>query len=142
MSLFFDEQVRIANIRYDEIHDVYDEVASRGLSGDSLRKLPCHTLDETKTKQTICCTICLQVHSLLPPLFHSGFDSKVDVDSIYSSFLFVALVTELSIYGSWQDIERGEIARSLPRCHHTFHLACVDKWLVRHGSCPICRQDV
>lgn len=93
-------QVSIANISYEEIYDVHAEVQSRGLSGDSLKKLPCHTFDEVKAKQTICCTICLQ------------------------------------------DIEKGEIARTLPRCHHTFHLVCVDRWLIRHGSCPICRQDV
>ncbi|XP_015571934.1 NEP1-interacting protein-like 2 isoform X2 [Ricinus communis] len=93
-------QVSIANLSYDEIHDVNGEAASKGLSGDLLKKLPSHTLDEIKAKQTICCTICLQ------------------------------------------DIVKGEIARSLPRCCHTFHLACVDKWLIRHGSCPVCRQDV
>ncbi|CAN0870971.1 NEP1-interacting protein-like 2 [Linum grandiflorum] len=71
--------------------------SSRGLSGESLDKLPCH---EIKATQTIFCTICLQ------------------------------------------DIGKGEVARSLPKCQHSFHMACVDKWLVRHGSCPVCRQDV
>ncbi|XP_057472537.1 NEP1-interacting protein-like 2 isoform X1 [Actinidia eriantha] len=94
-------QVTIANISYDEVYDAHGEVPSRGLSGESLRKLPCHIMpEEVKAVQSICCSICLQ------------------------------------------DIEVGEIARSLPRCRHTFHLTCVDKWLIRHGSCPVCRQDV
>ncbi|KFK41885.1 hypothetical protein AALP_AA2G184900 [Arabis alpina] len=94
-------QLRITDGNYEEQDDVYGDLEARGLSGDSLRKLPCYIMSSEMAKRQIThCTICLQ------------------------------------------DIEVGEITRSLPRCDHTFHLVCVDKWLIRHGSCPICRQGV
>lgn len=39
------------------------------------------------------------------------------------------------------DFEEGDVLRRLP-CKHSFHQACVDKWLKRNKVCPLCIQDV
>ncbi|KAM0063508.1 putative transcription factor C2H2 family [Helianthus debilis subsp. tardiflorus] len=41
-----------------------------------------------------------------------------------------------------QDFEIKEEGRELPSCRHVFHVKCIDEWLIRQGSCPICRRDV
>lgn len=72
-----DGQVTFGNLSYDEMYDVYGEVASRGLSRDSLKKLPCHViLDEIKAAQTNCCTICLQVNIVLRRYGHYIFNFR------------------------------------------------------------------
>ncbi|KAJ0250846.1 RING-H2 finger protein ATL14 [Hirschfeldia incana] len=35
---------------------------------------------------------------------------------------------------------RGQWCRKLPGCGHVFHRKCVDFWLVKVGTCPICRD--
>ncbi|KAF3785816.1 putative RING-H2 finger protein [Nymphaea thermarum] len=30
----------------------------------------------------------------------------------------------------------------LPRCNHAFNVTCIDAWLEKHLSCPLCRQPV
>ncbi|PSS15577.1 E3 ubiquitin-protein like [Actinidia chinensis var. chinensis] len=35
-----------------------------------------------------------------------------------------------------------EILRLLPKCKHAFHIDCVDQWLEKHSSCPLCRHKI
>ncbi|XP_042423518.1 NEP1-interacting protein 1-like [Zingiber officinale] len=41
-----------------------------------------------------------------------------------------------------QDLVKGDNARLMPVCRHIFHVVCIDMWLVKHSSCPTCRQEV
>lgn len=36
----------------------------------------------------------------------------------------------------------GDFCRLLPNCNHTFHLHCIDSWILHTPICPICRTWV
>ncbi|XP_049398043.1 E3 ubiquitin-protein ligase ATL42-like [Solanum stenotomum] len=38
--------------------------------------------------------------------------------------------------------EDVEVLRLLPKCKHAFHTKCIDQWLEKHSSCPLCRHKV
>ncbi|KAF8030360.1 hypothetical protein BT93_E2715 [Corymbia citriodora subsp. variegata] len=41
-----------------------------------------------------------------------------------------------------QDFECQDVARRLPNCCHLFHLHCLDKWVFKQRSCPLCRSPI
>ncbi|XP_031117077.1 NEP1-interacting protein-like 1 [Ipomoea triloba] len=97
-------QVGTVDTSLREISDIFDTNQSRGLSNDTIQKLPKyrfqHSAKMCRNFEDITCAICLQ------------------------------------------DFDGGEYVRMLPNCRHSFHLPCIDEWLVRHGNCPVCRTDV
>jgi hypothetical protein len=38
------------------------------------------------------------------------------------------------------DYRETDMLRLLPDCAHLFHLNCVDPWIRKHPTCPICRN--
>lgn len=37
------------------------------------------------------------------------------------------------------EYKEKEVLRVMPSCHHNFHLVCIDVWLQKQTTCPICR---
>ncbi|PKA59611.1 NEP1-interacting protein 1 [Apostasia shenzhenica] len=83
-------------------------------------------------------------------IFETGGTCGMSKDSV-DSLPKIRVTLENSLDGSGericcsvclQDIHIGETVRSLPNCQHMFHLPCIDGWLTRHGSCPLCRREI
>ncbi|XP_008809063.1 RING-H2 finger protein ATL67-like [Phoenix dactylifera] len=40
------------------------------------------------------------------------------------------------------EYQEKEILRIMPTCGHNFHLSCIDVWLQKQSTCPICRLSL
>ncbi|GMH23276.1 hypothetical protein Nepgr_025119 [Nepenthes gracilis] len=40
------------------------------------------------------------------------------------------------------NLSEGDWCRVLPDCKHLFHSHCVDKWLLKVATCPVCRTAI
>lgn len=55
---------------------------------------------------------------------------------IYYSLCFYRCVICLAEY------KEKELLRIIPKCGHTFHLSCIDMWLRKQSTCPVCRLSL
>ena len=39
-------------------------------------------------------------------------------------------------------IESDSVCRKIKKCHHIFHIACIDQWLELKLTCPLCRHVI
>ncbi|XP_074279914.1 E3 ubiquitin-protein ligase RING1-like [Silene latifolia] len=40
------------------------------------------------------------------------------------------------------EYQEKEVLRIMPKCGHSFHLSCIDLWLIKQATCPVCRLPV
>lgn len=40
------------------------------------------------------------------------------------------------------EYQEREVLRVMPKCGHNFHLKCIDVWLRKQSTCPVCRLSV
>ncbi|XP_042451172.1 E3 ubiquitin-protein ligase ATL42-like [Zingiber officinale] len=81
--------------------------------------------------------------SILPLLQPSGIE-KVAVDSL-PFFRFDSLRggrAGLECAVCLSRFDDADVLRLLPKCKHAFHIACVDRWIEAHSTCPLCRAGV
>ncbi|KAH7548078.1 hypothetical protein JRO89_XS14G0063600 [Xanthoceras sorbifolium] len=74
---------------------------------------------------------CLQhsLNELIP-----SYTFSTDIGSVLKSGDFTCSIC-------LSEFKDGEAIRLLPECLHSFHVPCIDMWLVSHSSCPLCRAD-
>ena len=59
-------------------------------------------------------------------------------DKIYNNSKLICNVEKCII--CMQNYKEREYFRLLPECNHGYHKRCIDKWLKKNGTCPICRH--
>ncbi|KAF8011921.1 hypothetical protein BT93_I0141 [Corymbia citriodora subsp. variegata] len=107
-------------------------ICSLGLNSIIRCALRCSSLVSTETNG----------HNASARLANTGVKKKAlktfPVVNYSSELKLPGLDTECIICLS--EFATNDRVRILPKCHHGFHVRCIDKWLNSHSSCPTCRH--
>ncbi|MCO5594769.1 hypothetical protein L7F22_048802 [Adiantum nelumboides] len=69
-----------------------------------------------------------------------SFRQRLPIVPFDEKFLSSSQDTQCTVcLGDYQD---GEKIQKLPACNHSFHVLCIDEWLTKNVTCPICRTSV
>ncbi|KAG8489389.1 hypothetical protein CXB51_017464 [Gossypium anomalum] len=41
-----------------------------------------------------------------------------------------------------EELKEGDRCRMLSKCRHVYHFSCIDRWLLKHSHCPLCRASI
>ncbi|KAL5569558.1 hypothetical protein UlMin_026133 [Ulmus minor] len=72
----------------------------------------------------------------LEPAVVASFPTKKYSDAFFSSS------EDAQCTACLEEYRDEDVLRILPYCGHSFHVTCIDIWLQRHSTCPICRTSL
>ncbi|PIN06728.1 hypothetical protein CDL12_20715 [Handroanthus impetiginosus] len=75
---------------------------------------------------------------------HSSSYSHLSVEELQEiTFLYHRVGANFSTCAiCLENLQQEEVCRVLPACRHEFHAQCIDPWLLKRLTCPVCRQRV
>ncbi len=83
----------------------------------------------------------LEAHSII-----HIFSRPAKPSIIYRKFIFLKPYykcknNKISCSICFEQVKKKEYIREL-QCNHKFHKKCIDKWVKRKFTCPLCRFDI
>ncbi|KAH7861487.1 hypothetical protein Vadar_026806 [Vaccinium darrowii] len=105
--------------------------------------LICLTLILTELANHVHSAIIILYTSITRPIATARFFKLIDEENPASRYKSRKRLEPMECTVCLSNLEKGEEIRNL-KCNHTFHKACVDKWLQQDSevTCPLCRSSV
>lgn len=88
--------------------------------------------------------------TILYPVTHAASDNEDDtitIDELTNGTTLFPITEEdirdgKECYICQQNAKHNEIWRVIRLCGHCFHQQCIDKWICRNSTCPVCRSSI